>query len=167
MYDGWGNSNDEFFHPFQWSDMGIHFVPNKLSETVIKSGYFNVIEKTIKDHSRGASQSSQLTNQTPSPFGSDWSQISSFCSTSPAPIFRNPIPDLPYSGPRPLATGFQASPCYRIYQVGSSCAGHAGSHSQLSFLIHAERLASSIIKLALATQLASQPASQPASQLAS
>tara|TARA_B100001769_G_scaffold224229_1_gene185055 strand:- start:256 stop:1050 length:795 start_codon:yes stop_codon:yes gene_type:complete len=29
--------------------MSIHFVPNKLSKTVLKSGYFNVIEKTIKE----------------------------------------------------------------------------------------------------------------------
>ena len=49
LYEGWGNKNDKFFHPFPMDKMSMHFVPNKLSRTVLESGYFNVIDKTIKE----------------------------------------------------------------------------------------------------------------------
>ena len=49
LYEGWGNKNDKFFHPFSMYEMSMHFVPNKLSKTVLESGYFNVIDKTIKE----------------------------------------------------------------------------------------------------------------------
>ena len=49
LYEGWGNKNDKFFHPFAMYEMSMHFVPNKLSKTVLKSGHFNVIDKTIKE----------------------------------------------------------------------------------------------------------------------
>ena len=40
LYEGWGRKNKKIFHPFQWNDMGIHFVPKKLSEVVCNSGFF-------------------------------------------------------------------------------------------------------------------------------
>ena len=42
LYEGWGRKNKKIFHPFQWNDMGIHFVPKKLSEVVCNSGFFKV-----------------------------------------------------------------------------------------------------------------------------
>ena len=47
LYEGWGKKNDKIFHPFLWSDMGVHFVPKKLSECVINSKFFRVHEKVI------------------------------------------------------------------------------------------------------------------------
>ena len=49
MYEGWGKKKDKIFHNFPLNDMGIHYVPQKLSKVVLESGYFNVIEKTITD----------------------------------------------------------------------------------------------------------------------
>ena len=49
LYDGWGKKNDKIFHPFLMSDMSMHFVPSRLSKVVLESGYFNVIEKDVKD----------------------------------------------------------------------------------------------------------------------
>ena len=49
MYEGWGKKKDKIFHNFPLNDMGIHYVPQKLSKAVLESGYFNVIEKTITD----------------------------------------------------------------------------------------------------------------------
>ena len=47
LYEGWGKKQDKIFHPFKWNDMGIHFVPKKLSEVVLTSGLFKVSEKVI------------------------------------------------------------------------------------------------------------------------
>ena len=49
LYEGWGKLNDKFFHPFGLHQMSMHFVPQKLSNAVIESGHFTVIEKTITD----------------------------------------------------------------------------------------------------------------------
>ena len=49
LYENWGRKQDKIFHPFLWHDMGIHFVPKKLSENVIQSGLFDVYEQTIKN----------------------------------------------------------------------------------------------------------------------
>ena len=49
LYEGWGKKVDKFIHPFPLSFMGMHFVPQKLSNAVIDSGHFTVIEKTITD----------------------------------------------------------------------------------------------------------------------
>jgi len=49
LYEGWGKKQDQIFHPFLWNDMGIHFVPKKLSEVVLNSGYFDVQEKIISN----------------------------------------------------------------------------------------------------------------------
>ena len=49
MYEGWGKKTEKFFHPFALHEMAMHYVPQKLSETVLKSGLFNVIEKDVQD----------------------------------------------------------------------------------------------------------------------
>ena len=49
LYEGWGRKNKKIFHPFQWNDMGIHFVPKKLSEVVCNSGFFKVKDQIIKN----------------------------------------------------------------------------------------------------------------------
>ena len=49
LYENWGVKNDKIFHDFNMSDMGIHFVPQKLSQLVLHSGKFNSIEKEIID----------------------------------------------------------------------------------------------------------------------
>ena len=49
MYEGWGKKKDKIFHNFPLNDMGIHYVPQKLSKVVLESEYFNVIEKIITD----------------------------------------------------------------------------------------------------------------------
>ena len=49
LYEGWGRKNKKIFHPFQWTDMGIHFVPKKLSEVVCNSGFFKVKDQIIKN----------------------------------------------------------------------------------------------------------------------
>ena len=52
LYEGWGKKNDKFFHPFPMHTMGMHFVPKKLSNTVIESKHFTSIEKIITDPER-------------------------------------------------------------------------------------------------------------------
>ena len=49
LYENWGKKNDKIFHHFNLSDMSMHFVPQKLSQVVLDSGYFNPIEKEIKN----------------------------------------------------------------------------------------------------------------------
>ena len=46
-YKGWGKKNDDFFHPFQTGSVAMHYVPKLLSQQVLESGLFNVVEKTI------------------------------------------------------------------------------------------------------------------------
>jgi tryptophan halogenase len=47
LYEGWGKKQDKIFHPFALHEVAAHFVPQKLSKTVLESGLFNIIEKTI------------------------------------------------------------------------------------------------------------------------
>ena len=49
LYEGWGKSKDEFFHPFPMTNMSMHYVPQKLSNAVLKSGLFKVKQQTIND----------------------------------------------------------------------------------------------------------------------
>tara|TARA_B100000287_G_scaffold398115_1_gene415250 strand:+ start:4231 stop:5310 length:1080 start_codon:yes stop_codon:yes gene_type:complete len=49
LYEGWGKKNEKFHHSFRMDEMSMHFVPQKLSNTVLNSGYFNVVEKVITD----------------------------------------------------------------------------------------------------------------------
>ena len=49
LYEGWGKKQEKIFHPFKWPSVSIHLTPQKLSNVVLESGYFNVIEKTVTD----------------------------------------------------------------------------------------------------------------------
>lgn len=49
VYKDWGKKNNNFIHNFASGALGMHYVPNLLSKTVLESGFFNVIEKEIKD----------------------------------------------------------------------------------------------------------------------
>ena len=47
LYEGWGKKQDKVFHSFPMSAMSMHYVPQKLSDTILKSGLFEVVERTI------------------------------------------------------------------------------------------------------------------------
>tara|TARA_B100000925_G_scaffold116400_1_gene86339 strand:+ start:9460 stop:10545 length:1086 start_codon:yes stop_codon:yes gene_type:complete len=49
LYENWGKKNDKIFHSFEIPNASMHFVPKKLSECVIESKLFNVIEKVINE----------------------------------------------------------------------------------------------------------------------
>ncbi len=49
MYEGWGNTTENIFHGFTLESIAMHYVPQKLSNAVLESGLFNVIEKKIED----------------------------------------------------------------------------------------------------------------------
>ena len=49
LYEGWGKENNKFHHSFKMDEMSMHFVPQKLSNIVLNSGFFNVVEKVITD----------------------------------------------------------------------------------------------------------------------
>ena len=49
LYEGWGKKQDKIFHSFPMSAMSMHYVPQKLSDTILKSGLFEVVERTIDD----------------------------------------------------------------------------------------------------------------------
>ena len=46
-FRGWGKKNNDVFHPFQTGSVAMHYVPKLLSQQVLESGIFNVVEKTI------------------------------------------------------------------------------------------------------------------------
>ena len=46
-YRGWGKKNPDFFHAFRNGSVAMHYVPKLLSERVLDSGLFNVVEKEI------------------------------------------------------------------------------------------------------------------------
>ena len=49
LYEGWGKKEDKFHHSFKMDEMSMHFVPQKLSNLVLNSGHFDVVEKVIND----------------------------------------------------------------------------------------------------------------------
>ena len=49
LYEGWGKKTDKFHHSFKMDEMSMHFVPQKLSNLVLNSGHFDVVEKVIND----------------------------------------------------------------------------------------------------------------------
>ena len=49
LYEGWGKAKDEFFHSFPMSSVAVHYVPQMLSDAVLKSGLFKVKQQTIND----------------------------------------------------------------------------------------------------------------------
>tara|TARA_B100000035_G_scaffold39503_1_gene29837 strand:- start:1774 stop:2898 length:1125 start_codon:yes stop_codon:yes gene_type:complete len=48
-YKNWGKKTDNFFHSFSSGAVATHYIPKLFSETVLNSGLFNVVEKTITD----------------------------------------------------------------------------------------------------------------------
>jgi hypothetical protein len=50
LYENWGKKNHKFFHPFPGYEAGIQYSPNKVQETILKSGYFDVQEKHIDNY---------------------------------------------------------------------------------------------------------------------
>lgn len=49
LYENWGKKNEKIFHSFPQSFTALHYVPSFLSQKVLKSGVFNIVEKNIKD----------------------------------------------------------------------------------------------------------------------
>ena len=50
LYKKWGTKKEEFFHDFYSMDkVSIHYTPKKLSDAVLSSGLFNVIEQEINN----------------------------------------------------------------------------------------------------------------------
>ena len=47
MYEGWGKKKEKIFHDFKLHQVACHYVPKKLSDAVLKSGKFKVVEKKI------------------------------------------------------------------------------------------------------------------------
>ena len=52
LYEGWGKKNEKIFHRFTMDTMAMHFVPEKLTDYVLGSGKFKVIEGNIDDPER-------------------------------------------------------------------------------------------------------------------
>mgnify|MGYP003132958067 CR=1 FL=1 len=48
LYENWGIL-DKLFHPFQLSNISLHYVPQLLSKLIIESGMFEVVEKNVVD----------------------------------------------------------------------------------------------------------------------
>ena len=46
-YEGWGKKKDKFFHTFPMDALGLHFIPNLLSDHLLNCGLYKVIEKNI------------------------------------------------------------------------------------------------------------------------
>ena len=42
LYEGWGKSKDEFFHPFPMTNMSMHYVPQKLSNAVLELSLIHI-----------------------------------------------------------------------------------------------------------------------------
>jgi len=49
MYENWGKKKEKIFHPFTQHRNAIHYVPSFLSQQVLKSGVFNVVETNVRD----------------------------------------------------------------------------------------------------------------------
>lgn len=49
MYENWGKKKEKIFHSFPQHQLGIHYVPFLLSQKVLESGVFKVVEKNIKN----------------------------------------------------------------------------------------------------------------------
>ena len=47
LYEGWGKLNDKVFHDFSPDSMAMHYCPWEMHNTVLKSGYFKVVEGNV------------------------------------------------------------------------------------------------------------------------
>lgn len=78
LYENWGSKSEKFFHPFPFSTCSIHYVPKLVSQMILNSGLFEIVEKIVDDpekeidadvifdcrgrHNRDSSQYEELTN---------------------------------------------------------------------------------------------------------
>tara|TARA_R100000008_G_C3578035_1_gene166521 strand:- start:904 stop:1989 length:1086 start_codon:yes stop_codon:yes gene_type:complete len=49
LYEGWGKKKEKIFHNFPMDGMAMHYVPQKLSDAVLNSGKFKVVEKKVNN----------------------------------------------------------------------------------------------------------------------
>lgn len=49
LYENWGKKNKKFFHPFNYTDVGLHLDTVEFQKAVLTSGYLTVKKKNIKD----------------------------------------------------------------------------------------------------------------------
>jgi tryptophan halogenase len=47
LYENWGKKVDKFIHMFPLNEIAIHYQPHLLSEAILESGKFNIIEKSV------------------------------------------------------------------------------------------------------------------------
>ena len=47
LYEGWGQVNEEVFHPFPPQSMAMHYCPWEMQASILQSGHFNVIHGDI------------------------------------------------------------------------------------------------------------------------
>lgn len=49
LYENWGKKTEKIYHLFPQCHTSIHYVPDMLSKSILESGCFKVIEKSVKD----------------------------------------------------------------------------------------------------------------------
>jgi tryptophan halogenase len=49
MYENWGKKSEKFFHPFPLWACAIHYVPDLVSNLVLNSGFFEVVEGKVEN----------------------------------------------------------------------------------------------------------------------
>ena len=47
LYEGWGQVNEEVFHPFPPESMAMHYCPWEMQASILQSGHFNVIHGDV------------------------------------------------------------------------------------------------------------------------
>jgi hypothetical protein len=47
VYEGWGNKNNEVFHPFPADKMAMHYCPWEMQKLILNSGNFKVVEDEV------------------------------------------------------------------------------------------------------------------------
>ena len=47
LYEGWGQVNEEVFHPFPPQSMAMHYCPWEMQASILQSGHFNVIHGDV------------------------------------------------------------------------------------------------------------------------
>lgn len=52
LYENWGKKENKIFHPFELQQTALHYTPSKLQETILKSNYFGIQERHIKNYNQ-------------------------------------------------------------------------------------------------------------------
>ena len=50
LYENWGKKNEKIFHPFPFDRAALHFSPDKLQDTILKSNLFSVKEGNVDNY---------------------------------------------------------------------------------------------------------------------